>query len=814
MKSHRGGIRRLSLLAWTGIFVALILAILASCSLASPIRERAQAKEQEAKVSGLHAGALSIRPRPDGRLTRLNSLSTKAEPLNSNDQGMLPSSSSSPPLRLPPIKSSLMSRVVKNEEENVELSIAGSPEFFDGAIGTETPPSPPAPVPAPDASTTKDVTVKAQGSVEDYFKQYYNYINVPLTWQRSIAGGILLAFGVYFALFGFRFRRFSLLLAGFVGGVIAAYAILVNVEPTPHWSNRVLIYCAVCIAAGLLIGMLMLVLNRWAFWILGGTGGLCLGAYVLSWRNGTTVHSGPGRVGVLVGCSALGILLALCMGQYIIPFASILIGGYMLTVGLDMFLRTGFNENYQSMFVDSQSSNYTLNGGIYGMLGVLSLTFLVGALVQLPLFFVHQRNRRRLARLTAVPPVAGGPNRTYPPGATAATSRDNLLGPNSGAGSEKRKYNWWGKRVDNNASAYHQQQSPYYNNEKVGGSGSAPHVSRVAVPAAAGAYAVGAALPTVVYKEKKNWRGQSKLVSVVDNKPKTIDKVPKAKRAAAADAAYDAHYGGTTQGAVPVSSSAVSNKKASRAWNPFNKTKQQGVSGGGAAMKGSEPRVTFSSVEGGPNATTDGGVSAAGVADHQKGKARDMSGQQQSSTFFNQNAGMQPQMQPNAGPYGGYHNPNGYYPPQHQQYPQQDQMSYILVGVDGQNPTPMTNVQSQPHPTAHAAAVTAPASTVAPASSAMNSTTSAAATTTTTPAPVSAYSPAPTPLATTTTTTQPGLKTEVVPETTTPAAGTKTRDGKSLMGSSMSKLFGRRSAEHPDRNTDGLTASSTAPAGV
>lgn len=54
---------------------------------------------------------------------------------------------------------------------------------------------------------------------------------------------------------------------------IAAYAILLNTEPDGLWSNRVLIYCAVCIAAGLLIGVVMLGLNKYATWILGGAGG-------------------------------------------------------------------------------------------------------------------------------------------------------------------------------------------------------------------------------------------------------------------------------------------------------------------------------------------------------------------------------------------------------------------------------------------------------------------------------------------------------------------------------------------------------------
>lgn len=116
-----------------------------------------------------------------------------------------------------------------------------------------------------------------------------------------------MGFGILLCLFGFRYLRFTLLLTGFIGGgkvsnhslvypcrlrvlsevgesltvfffialisAIAAYAILLNTEPDGLRSNRVLIYVAVCIAAGLLIGLIMLSLNKYATWVLGGAGG-------------------------------------------------------------------------------------------------------------------------------------------------------------------------------------------------------------------------------------------------------------------------------------------------------------------------------------------------------------------------------------------------------------------------------------------------------------------------------------------------------------------------------------------------------------
>lgn len=61
-------------------------------------------------------------------------------------------------------------------------------------------------------------TVTMQSSASNFFNQNYNRIQVPLTWQRAISGGVLLAVGFVLGIYGFRFLSFSLLLTGFVGG--------------------------------------------------------------------------------------------------------------------------------------------------------------------------------------------------------------------------------------------------------------------------------------------------------------------------------------------------------------------------------------------------------------------------------------------------------------------------------------------------------------------------------------------------------------------------------------------------------------------
>ncbi|KAG0203311.1 hypothetical protein BGX33_009183 [Mortierella sp. NVP41] len=393
--------------------------------------------------------------------------------------------------------------------------------------------------------------------------------------SRVISGDVLLGVGVLLCLFGFRYLRCSLLLTGFIGGGIAAFAILTNTEPDGLWSNRILIYVAMCIAAGLLIGVLMLGLNKCAAWILGGAGGkkpslvmnskcnrrlmtavvnassfvhelytltsrslydagLALGVYILSWRAGGLIHNTAGRIGLMTGSAALGMFLLAFFGKLTIIFATVLIGGYMFTLGLDMFLRTGFLENYKYLFRTGNNVPYQMYSGIYGMLGILSLTFLLGYLFQIPLYFLHKRKQR-----AHIPPAEpyGVSNRDSQYGGQWGSqygSRDHLGAPqNQGAPAE---YTWWGKRktketpMNNPYSHGYSEKGyqPVYSqnnlNQPIHGENNLSHPthdtpvatsSSTHVQASQAALVGGTASTTTekpVVFEEKNWLGRTKVV--------------------------------------------------------------------------------------------------------------------------------------------------------------------------------------------------------------------------------------------------------------------------------------------------------------
>ncbi|KAG0197735.1 hypothetical protein BGX28_008741 [Mortierella sp. GBA30] len=379
--------------------------------------------------------------------------------------------------------------------------------------------------------------IRAQSSFQDFFSDNYNYIQTPLTWQRAISGGVLLVVGLVLG--------------------IAAYAILVNTEPEGLWANRILIYVAVCIAAGLLIGLLLLTLNKFASWILGGAGGLALGVYILSWKEGGLIHNTVGRICLMAGAAALGMFLSLLLGSLTVIFATVLIGGYMFTLGLDMFLRTGFLENYKNLFQTGSSVPYQIYSGIYGMLGVLSFMFLLGFLVQIPLYFHQKRKQRRLARANAMPPVNGpygGYYRDSQYGSHWGSqygSRDHLTGAYS---QPMPEYTWWGKRKNRDSHLGYPQGHGYsekgYQNVPTSQSRSAINLNQPQYSSHAGKavdrgqqdmapkseFATTSAAPlatapttgdkAVTPEKKKTWYGRTKKVPKVVDKSKVDNTLP------------------------------------------------------------------------------------------------------------------------------------------------------------------------------------------------------------------------------------------------------------------------------------------------
>jgi hypothetical protein len=232
----------------------------------------------------------------------------------------------------------------------------------------------------------------------------------------------------------------------------------------------------------------------------------------------------------------------------------------MFTLGLDMFLRTGFLENYKELFRTGDDVPYQMYSGIYGMLGVLSLSFLLGYLFQIPLYFRHRRKQRRSAV-----PIVNDPYGPYGPyGPHGLSNRDSQYGGGGPWGSQygsqygsrdhlgvpqnqgaPAEYTWYGKRKNPpvpasnsyshgyNEKGYQPVYSqnnlnqptygpPVVQNAPVVQPAPTPVVQTAPTPVVASSSQTQAAPisgvattsgdKTIVFEEKKNWLGRTKVV--------------------------------------------------------------------------------------------------------------------------------------------------------------------------------------------------------------------------------------------------------------------------------------------------------------
>ncbi|KAF9958845.1 hypothetical protein BGZ72_010827 [Mortierella alpina] len=206
--------------------------------------------------------------------------------------------------------------------------------------------------------------------------------SINLTWQRIVAGLVLLLVGVILTFRGYRHYRFTMFLAGFIAGCVIVYSILTNVEPAQGWDRRQIIYVFSCIGGGLVLGFVCWLLHRFTIWILGAVTGLAIALYVLAWRNEGLIRSKGGRIGLLVGASVLGLLVALFMGRRVLIPATAIVGAYITVIGIDLFARTGFSESIKRFFTTDSNVNYTLTTNLYIMLGCVAGLILLGLLFQ------------------------------------------------------------------------------------------------------------------------------------------------------------------------------------------------------------------------------------------------------------------------------------------------------------------------------------------------------------------------------------------------------------------------------------------------
>jgi len=167
--------------------------------------------------------------------------------------------------------------------------------------------------------------------------------------------GLYVFFGIFCTLFGYRCFKAIMFLTGFIFGSIIVYLICLEENILPMWANTV-----IAVSAGLLFGLITLLVQYVGLFMLGFHGGLLLGLIGLvvadMSRRLIIVHNKNSADGALLGedytplhspwisvgtLLASGLVMSLCnlyFQKSLTIFNSALYGGAVVATGVDYFV--------------------------------------------------------------------------------------------------------------------------------------------------------------------------------------------------------------------------------------------------------------------------------------------------------------------------------------------------------------------------------------------------------------------------------------------------------------------------------------------
>jgi len=167
----------------------------------------------------------------------------------------------------------------------------------------------------------------------------------PVNVVTAVITGLYLFFGIFSALFGYRCFKAIMFLTGFIFGSIVVYLICLEEGIFPLWANTV-----IAVSAGILFGLITLLVQYVGLFMLGFHGGLLAGIVglvtthlarqAIDEHNNTPFdpHSPWASVAVLLASGLVASLFNLYFQKSLTIFNSALYGGAVVATGVDYFV--------------------------------------------------------------------------------------------------------------------------------------------------------------------------------------------------------------------------------------------------------------------------------------------------------------------------------------------------------------------------------------------------------------------------------------------------------------------------------------------
>ncbi|CAO3563236.1 unnamed protein product [Mortierella alpina] len=216
-------------------------------------------------------------------------------------------------------------------------------------------------------------------SLEDPFSTPDYLAPSKFTWANCIYGLLFLFFGTIEVLHGYKYIRFTMLVAGFLVWASAAVMIMLIVDISSGHYQTSSVYFAVWFIVGF-IGSLV----SFYFWHVGIVLTGAYGMFVLVAIVFTAVNlqNYVLRYTILALCLVLGGILTYKFERLSVILSTSIGGAYSMMFGLDMFVQTGFRVTFHVILSQSTARFHPVLG-TWIMIGAVPVIALVGIVYEL-----------------------------------------------------------------------------------------------------------------------------------------------------------------------------------------------------------------------------------------------------------------------------------------------------------------------------------------------------------------------------------------------------------------------------------------------
>ncbi|KAI8851170.1 hypothetical protein BC829DRAFT_128029 [Chytridium lagenaria] len=204
-----------------------------------------------------------------------------------------------------------------------------------------------------------------------------------LTAYSGIAAVIFIITGFVLVFWGHHVFKPVLFISGFYLMGILAFIAMQGIEYKTQkligGESRDLVYFIVCIAAGLVGGLMFMCFWKLGMFAVGAVLGFVLATFILSFASGGLL-SGVGRTIFIVIMVLIFGFTIYFLERPLLILGTAIPGSYAVILGVDLFARVGFANASQSFL--SGNNNYEVTPKVWVMIAAFLLLSLIGIVFQ------------------------------------------------------------------------------------------------------------------------------------------------------------------------------------------------------------------------------------------------------------------------------------------------------------------------------------------------------------------------------------------------------------------------------------------------